>query len=119
MLRRRFSNQRHNESTSSSGTGGALNTCSSTDSSLDALNFTHPYDSASRRSTGGALNSPLPRFAISPCKDPHHLNQNSSGGQMPDVLSPVDEVAGVAKHQRKSSEVLSLVFEIFSWNFYR
>lgn len=71
ILRRRFSNQRHanaNMSTSSSGTtgtgAGQTNTCSSTDSSLDAshLQFEQP-----RRSHGQ-----LPRFAISPCAGAAH-----------------------------------------------
>jgi hypothetical protein len=89
ILRRRFSNQRHNQSTSSSGTGGAINTCSSTDSSIDTSQLSHLYDTESRRSTGGGLlNSPLPRFAISPCKEPHN-----SGGHVSD-LSPVDETGG-------------------------
>ncbi|KAI6227537.1 Non-specific serine/threonine protein kinase [Aphelenchoides fujianensis] len=69
LLRQRFSAQRQaNYSTSSSGTTGTgcLNTCSSTDSSMDAsyLLMTEGGVPARRQTTNF---SPLPRFAISSC----------------------------------------------------
>lgn len=87
-MRRRFSTQRHNNlSTSSSGTTGtgALNTCSSTDSSMDALHFsaitTEHGGVIYRHNTvsSGVLATPLPRFAISPCSDlqNNRINSNS------------------------------------------
>lgn len=73
LLRQRFSAQRQaNYSTSSSGTNGTgcLNTCSSTDSSMDAsyLLMTDGGLPMSRRQTTNF--SPLPRFAISSCDQP-------------------------------------------------
>lgn len=73
LLRQRFSAQRQaNYSTSSSGTNGTgcLNTCSSTDSSMDAsyLLMTEGALPMSRRQTTNF--SPLPRFAISSCDQP-------------------------------------------------
>ncbi|CAD5212950.1 unnamed protein product [Bursaphelenchus okinawaensis] len=68
LLRQRFSAARqNNHSTSSSGTTGTgpLNTCSSTDSSMDASFFENHGHLASRRQTTNF--SPLPRFAISSC----------------------------------------------------
>lgn len=78
LLRQRFSAQRQaNYSTSSSGTNGTgcLNTCSSTDSSMDAsyLLMTEGALPMSRRQTTNF--SPLPRFAISSCDQPPAVPQ--------------------------------------------
>uniref|UniRef100_A0A915LBQ4 non-specific serine/threonine protein kinase n=1 Tax=Meloidogyne javanica TaxID=6303 RepID=A0A915LBQ4_MELJA len=85
ILRRRFSSQRHsnttNMSTSSSGTTGTgaggqtTNTCSSTDSSVDVSHF--QYD-ASRKSHGQ-----LPRLAISPCASVVTTSNPSSSTHLP------------------------------------
>nr|CAD2175537.1 unnamed protein product [Meloidogyne enterolobii] len=85
ILRRRFSSQRHsnttNMSTSSSGTTGTgaggqtTNTCSSTDSSVDVSHF--QYD-ASRKSHGQ-----LPRLAISPCASVVASSNPSSSTHLP------------------------------------
>uniref|UniRef100_A0A915CP68 non-specific serine/threonine protein kinase n=1 Tax=Ditylenchus dipsaci TaxID=166011 RepID=A0A915CP68_9BILA len=92
ILRRRFSTQRHaNLSTSSSGTG-PINTCSSTDSSMDASSLHFMGDR--RANLGNNLASPLPRFAISPCEQRFGAaERHDSGGA---ELSPVEE-SGVSK----------------------
>lgn len=78
LLRQRFSAQRQaNYSTSSSGTNGTgcLNTCSSTDSSMELGNLlmTEGALPMSRRQTTNL--SPLPRFAISSCDQPPSASQ--------------------------------------------
>ena len=111
LLRRRFSSQRHGNSTSSSGTGGAFNTCSSTDSSIDANHIPHYVEAGGGRRYAAAGSSPLPRFAISPCGDQRSAAINTQQGSgyasgHGSDLSPVDEAgtSGIACSVRPSME---------------
>ncbi|KAI1715799.1 protein kinase domain-containing protein [Ditylenchus destructor] len=128
ILRRRFSTQRHsNLSTSSSGTTGTgpMNTCSSTDSSMDASHFTAiGMDSNRRHNTySTAMTSPLPRFAISTC-DQRTGSSGATLGAESDrphlsntELSPVEEggvssggrISGPSMEKRPSTVVHELI----------
>uniref|UniRef100_A0AC35U4L1 Non-specific serine/threonine protein kinase n=1 Tax=Rhabditophanes sp. KR3021 TaxID=114890 RepID=A0AC35U4L1_9BILA len=105
ILRKKFSAQRHLNSSTSSGstnyTGCVGTTTSSTDSSVDASNFTLTENSGAglahyyRKSS--PLTSPLPRFSVSNYSSPLQIgtpeNVNSIVGA---ELSPVAEVLTVS-----------------------